>query len=135
MLPPQYRTLRLQRTFISRPPRGFSTCCLRFKNDVATIPARLASGWLASLYREGVEPSGIAMKGFQGATSLPGFILTLRHPKPVTLPDLSICSNVRPDQCGAARAHRSHASRNGPTSRVAQPYVGHRSSDQRAPDA
>jgi len=58
MMPPQHRTRRLQRTFISRPPRGFSACCLRFKNDVATIPARLASGWLASLYREGVEPSG-----------------------------------------------------------------------------
>ena len=38
--------------------RGFSTCCLRFKNGVATIHARLASGWLARLYREGVEPSG-----------------------------------------------------------------------------
>ena len=43
---------------ISRLPRGLSTCCLRFKNGVATIPARLASGWLARLYREGVEPSG-----------------------------------------------------------------------------
>jgi len=30
--------------------RGFGTCCLRFKNDVATIPARLTSGWL------GVDP-------------------------------------------------------------------------------
>jgi hypothetical protein len=27
--------------------RGFGTRCLRFKNRVATIPARLASGWLA----------------------------------------------------------------------------------------
>src|ERR1700681_405897 len=43
---------------ISGLSRGFSTCCLRFKNGVATIPARLASGWLARLYREGVEPSG-----------------------------------------------------------------------------
>jgi hypothetical protein len=32
-----------------------STCCLRFKNGVATIPATLASGRLARLYREGVE--------------------------------------------------------------------------------
>jgi hypothetical protein len=38
--------------------RGLSTCCLRFRNGVATIPAKLASGWLARLYREGVEPSG-----------------------------------------------------------------------------
>ena len=43
---------------ISRLLRGFSTCCLRFKNGVATTPARLTSGWLAGLYREGVEPSG-----------------------------------------------------------------------------
>jgi hypothetical protein len=43
---------------ISRLLRGFSTCCLRFKNGVAATPARLASGWLAGLCREGVEPSG-----------------------------------------------------------------------------
>src|SRR6266446_7980801 len=42
--------------------RGFGTCCLRFKNRVATIPAKLASGWLARLYREGVEPSGSLQK-------------------------------------------------------------------------
>jgi hypothetical protein len=42
--------------------RGFGTCCLRFKNGVATIPARLASGWLARLCREGVEPSGSLQK-------------------------------------------------------------------------
>jgi hypothetical protein len=42
--------------------RGFSICCLRFKNGVATTPARLASGWLARLYREGVEPSGSPQK-------------------------------------------------------------------------
>jgi peptide/nickel transport system substrate-binding protein len=34
------------------------TCCLRFLGDVTTAQARLASGWLARLYREGVEPSG-----------------------------------------------------------------------------
>src|ERR1700687_3104045 len=42
--------------------RGFSTCCLRFTNGVATTHARLASGWLARLYREGVEPSGSPWK-------------------------------------------------------------------------
>jgi hypothetical protein len=47
---------------ISRLPRGFSTCCLRFMGDVATAHARLASGWLADLYREGVEPSGSRRK-------------------------------------------------------------------------
>jgi hypothetical protein len=44
--------------WISGLPRGFSTCCLRFTGDVATARARLASGWLAGLFREGVEPSG-----------------------------------------------------------------------------
>jgi len=44
-----------QRTVISRPSRGFSAYCLCFKNDVATIPARLASGCPA---REGIEPPG-----------------------------------------------------------------------------
>src|SRR6202162_3861667 len=43
---------------ISGLSRGFSTCCLRFKNGVATTHAKLASGWLACLYREGDEPSG-----------------------------------------------------------------------------
>src|ERR1700747_2383508 len=42
--------------------RGFGTRCLRFKTGVATTPARLASGWLACLYREGVEPSGSLQK-------------------------------------------------------------------------
>jgi hypothetical protein len=47
---------------ISGLPRGFSTCCLRFTNGVATIHAKLASGWLAGLYREGVKPSGSRRK-------------------------------------------------------------------------
>jgi hypothetical protein len=47
---------------ISGLPRGFSTCCLRFTSDVAITHARLASGWLAHLYREGVEPSGSQRK-------------------------------------------------------------------------
>ena len=47
---------------ISGLSRGFSTCCLRFTNGVATIHAKLASGWLAGLYREGVEPSGSRRK-------------------------------------------------------------------------
>src|SRR5262245_37354851 len=49
-------------TSISGLPRGFSTCCLRFTSGVATTHARLASGWLADLCREGVEPSGSRSK-------------------------------------------------------------------------
>src|SRR6266700_4490995 len=59
MLPPRFPRQELQRLMNSR---GFGTCCLRFKTGVATTPARLASGWLARLYREGVEPSGSLQK-------------------------------------------------------------------------
>src|SRR5262249_23418128 len=56
--------------------RGFGTCCLRFKTGVATTPTRLASGWLARLYREGVNPLD-RYKRFQIAvpSSFSGFIL------------------------------------------------------------
>ena len=47
---------------ISGLSRGFNTCCLRFKSGVAITHAKLASGWLARLYREGVEPSGSLQK-------------------------------------------------------------------------
>src|SRR5258708_38947623 len=63
MLPPHFPRQGLQRLMnLGALSRGFSTCCLRFKNRVATTPARLASGWLARLYREGVEPSGSLQK-------------------------------------------------------------------------
>src|SRR5712671_1205363 len=63
MLPPHFPRQGLQRLMnFGALSRGFSTCCLRFKNRVATSPARLASGWLARLYREGVEPSGSLQK-------------------------------------------------------------------------
>jgi hypothetical protein len=63
MLPPHFPRQGLQRLMnFGALSRGFSTCCLRFKNRVATTPARLASGWLARLYGEGVEPSGSLQK-------------------------------------------------------------------------
>src|SRR5262245_32795854 len=59
MLPPCFPRRRPQRLMnFGALSRGFGTCCLRFKTGVATTPATLASGWLARLYREGVEPSG-----------------------------------------------------------------------------
>src|SRR3954471_17924576 len=42
--------------------QGFGTRCLRFASGVAAARARLASGWLVSLCREGVEPSGSLRK-------------------------------------------------------------------------
>jgi hypothetical protein len=47
--------------------------CLRFTNRVASAHARLTSGWLASLCREGVEPSGLLRKVSVLVTSLPPF--------------------------------------------------------------
>ena len=65
MLPPHFPRRRLQRLMnFGTLSRGFGTCCLRFKNGVATTHAKLASGRLARLYREGVEPSG-SLQRFQ----------------------------------------------------------------------
>ena len=65
MLPPRFPRQGLQRLMnFGALSRGFGTCGLRFKTGVATTPARLASGWLARLYREGVEPSG-SLQRFQ----------------------------------------------------------------------
>ena len=51
MLPSRFPRRRLQRLMnFGAQSRGFATCCLRFKNSVATIPARLASGWLAPAF-------------------------------------------------------------------------------------
>ena len=44
----------------------------RFKSDVATTHAKLASGWLARLYREGVEPSGSLQKVSDHPSSFSG---------------------------------------------------------------
>jgi hypothetical protein len=63
MLPPHFPRRRLQRLMnFGALSRGFGTCCLRFKNGVVTTHAKLASGWLARLYREGVEPFGSLQK-------------------------------------------------------------------------
>ena len=76
MLPPRFPRRRLQRLMnFGALSRGFGTCCLRFKNNVATTHAKLASGWLARLYREGVEPSGSLQKVSDHSSSFSGFIL------------------------------------------------------------
>ncbi len=63
MLPPRFPRQGLQRLMnFEAQSRGFNICCLRFTNGVATIHARLASGWLARLCREGVQPSGPRQK-------------------------------------------------------------------------
>src|SRR5262249_50683353 len=76
MLPPHFPRRRLQRLMnFGALSRGFGTCCLRFKNGVATIHAKLASGWLAHLYREGVEPSGSLQKVSDHPSSFSGLCL------------------------------------------------------------
>src|SRR6516164_5768816 len=76
MLPPRFPRQELQRLMnFGALSRGFGTCCLRFKTGVATPPARLASGWLARLYREGVEPSGSLQKVSDHSSSFSGLSL------------------------------------------------------------
>ena len=76
MLPPLFPRQGLQRLMnFGAQSRGFDTRCLRFKNGVATIPAKLASGWLARLYREGVEPSGLLQKVSDYPSSFSGLSL------------------------------------------------------------
>src|SRR5262245_59006478 len=76
MLPPRFPRRRLQRLMnFGALSRGFGTCCLRFKNGVATIHAKLASGRLARLYREGVEPSGSLQKVSDHPSSFSGLSL------------------------------------------------------------
>src|SRR5215813_3577146 len=76
MLPPHFPRRRLQRLMnFGALSRGFGTCCLRFTNGVVTIHAKLASGWLAHLYREGVEPSGSLQKVSDHPSSFSGLCL------------------------------------------------------------
>ena len=75
MLPPLPSQRGLQPLEISGLLRGFSTCCLRFTNGVAIIHAKLASGWLARLYREGVEPFGSLQKVSDHPSSFSGLSL------------------------------------------------------------
>ena len=66
---------------ISGLPRGFSTCCLRFKSDVATtLQSSLRAGWLAFSGRE-LNPLD-RYKRFQikFSFSFSGFILTQEGP-------------------------------------------------------
>ena len=73
MLPPRFPRQELQRLMnFGALSRGFGTCCLRFKNGVATTHAKLASGWLARLYREGVKPSGSLQKVSDHSSSFSG---------------------------------------------------------------
>ena len=81
MLPPRFPRQGLQRLMnFGAPLRGFSTCCLRFKSDVAIPPAKLASGRLARLYREGVEPSGPLQKVSDRISRPPFLDLSWRKP-------------------------------------------------------
>src|SRR5437870_13644155 len=96
--------------------RGFGTCCLRFKNRVATIPAKLASGWLARLYREGVELSGSLQKVSDHISRPPfldlswrkeSFIFNLPVPSRHSLTSSARASSVAPSRRPTALAAAS----------------------------
>ena len=98
MLPPRFPQRRLQRLMnFGALSRGFGTCCLRFKNGVATTHAKLASGWLARLYREGVEPSGSLQKVSDHPSSFSGLGLAQGkfHLHSLAQPFYSITSSAR----------------------------------------
>ena len=76
MLPPPFPRQGLQRFLnFGALSRGFGTCCLRFKNDVATIACKARFRLAARLYREGVEPSGSLQKVSDHPSSFSGLIL------------------------------------------------------------
>src|SRR5436305_10740706 len=78
VLPPRFPRRRLQRFMnFGAQLRGFGTCCLRFKTDVATTPAKLASGRLAWPLPGGRQTLWTATKGFRSkvSSSFSGFVL------------------------------------------------------------
>jgi len=78
VLPPRFPRRRLQRFMnFGAQSRGFGTCCLRFKTDVATTPAKLASGRLAWPLPGGRQTLWTATKGFRSkvSSSFSGFVL------------------------------------------------------------
>src|SRR5262245_24320370 len=112
MLPPHFPRRRLQRLMnFGALSRGFGTCCLRFKHGVATFHAKLASGWLAHLYREGVEPSGSLQKVSDHPSSFSGLCLAQGkfHFEPPSL--LSLFDHL----AGECEHHRRHANRGSPS--------------------
>jgi hypothetical protein len=58
MLPPLCAQRRLRQLHFGAPSRSFGTRCPTLRVSCCHSRARLASGWLARLCREGVEPSG-----------------------------------------------------------------------------
>src|SRR6516165_9888748 len=137
MLPPHFPRRRLQRLMnFGALSRGFGTCCLRFKNDVATIPARLTSGWLARLCREGVDPLD-RCKRFQITfpSSFSGFVLAQgkfhsEPPSSFTSLDHLVCDGEQPqtfrfvhfvpraDVSGCNKRTRAYAATRSPRRRV-----------------
>jgi len=79
VLPPRFPRRRLQRFMnFGAQLRGFGTCCLRFKSDVATTPAKLASGRLAWPLPGGRRTLWIATKGFRSKSHPPFLDLSWR---------------------------------------------------------
>src|SRR6516164_5597559 len=63
MLPPLISTTKASNdVHFGAHSRSLGTCCPTLRVSHYHSRARLASGWLAGLYREGVEPSGSLRK-------------------------------------------------------------------------
>ena len=79
--PRSTQTEGLSGYIISRLTQGFSIRCLRFRTGVATVPARLASGWRAAPLPGGGRTLWIASKGFRlHPSSFPGLRLSQGSP-------------------------------------------------------
>ena len=99
VLPPRFPRRRLQRFMnFGAQLRGFGTCCLRFKSDVATTPAKLASGRLAWPLPGGRRTLWIATKGFRSKSHPPFLDLSWRKGSFIAArlrPTYSITSSAR----------------------------------------
>jgi len=76
VLPPLPIRRRLRRWLISGLTHSFGTCCPTLHAWRCRTRARLASGWLAGLGREGVEPSGSLRKVSVRFDDHPPFLLS-----------------------------------------------------------
>ena len=111
VLPPRFPRRRLQRFMnFGAQLRGFGTCCLRFKSDVATTPAKLASGRLAWPLPGGRRTLWIATKGFRSKSHPPFLDLSWRKGSFIlNLPLRSFTRSPRRHAQAASAAHRYRA--------------------------
>src|SRR5215468_9950307 len=98
MPPPRSGRRGLRHWLISRlTPAALAPALLRFALPLLSR-ARLASGWLTGLYREGVEPLWTTMEGFSSYSRPSSFPVLL------TLPDCTIGATAAPQALLSVRS-------------------------------